>query len=565
MLQALSVKNFGLIEEMTISFHHGLHVFTGETGAGKSMIIDALSVVLGGRASNDFIRYGSESATVEALFSVNESYAEQLKLLGIEFGEELDLAVSREIRHGKSICRINGRMFPVHVLKESLATLVDIHGQHEHQKLVDPKQHLDILDAYGKREITELLKNVQKLYQEYNEQKKKLKKLQETDINQSQRLEFLQFQLEELKQVSLQIGEEEQLEAKKKILVNHDKIQKHVQGILSALADVDDRNAVNATSLLSQSIDSLRELVKVDQGFAPHIDCLEIATVQIDEVTRALCSMTNESEENDQDIDQIESRLYQLQQIKRKYRMDIPDLLLHQKNIEQEIFTLLNRDSVIQEVEAQFNITLEQYHEKARTLMLKRKQIAKAMEDNLKNELLQLLLPNVQFEIQFLTHSEPRSHGTDEVEFLFSANVGEPLKPLTKVASGGELSRIMLALKNILAEVDQTPTMIFDEIDTGVSGKAAQKIAEKLVQVSRNRQVFCVTHLAQIAAMSDVHILIKKNNDINKTYTNLDILNEEQIIEELGRMISGEHVTTKTLENAQEMREIAKNTKNKTK
>jgi len=556
MLQEMTVRNFGLIEEMQISFKNGLHVLTGETGAGKSMLIDALAVVVGGRASQELIRHGCDFSFIEALFIVPEALNDWFIDNGIDITEDQQLIIHREIKaHGKSTCRINGRLLPIQLLKEIMEPLVDIHGQHEHQKLLNIKEHIKMLDGYGKFSVDQQLTEIKDIYNQYhtlNNQYKQLITNQQSDI---QRIEFLEYQLSELKLTNLQVDEEQELEAKKQRLVNIDKLTKNISLINTSLME-GGTEIDSAYNLINNAINCLQELNKIDSNYAKYIDMLESANIQVAEVAREV-GASIDIDIDEEDINVVESRLYQLQQLKRKYRLNIQELIDYQNNIENELYQLQNRDSILQEIEQNLAKVRKAYDIKAAALTKTRKAIADKMEQQLKNELSQLSLPNVQFKIQFDCSDEPRINGIDQVEFLFSANLGEPLKPIVKIASGGELSRIMLALKNILAEVDQTPTVIFDEVDTGVSGIAAQRIAEKLASIASNRQVFCITHLAQIAAMSDVHLHIHKQSTKNKTITNINILNDSQIIDELSRMISGQEITEKTRETAKEIRETS--------
>ncbi len=562
MLHELTVRNLGLIEDMRISFRQGLHVLTGETGAGKSMIIDALTIVIGGRASQELIRYGCDSMYVEAVFDFPQTMRQWFLDFGIELSEDDELIVAREIKlQGKSTCRVNGRLVPVNVLKEMMAPMVDIHGQHEHQKLLNAKEHLAMIDNYGKAELERLLREVEGVYVEYRDQKKRYTRLLENEQDIAQRIEFLEYQLQELEQLNLQDGEEEELETQKRRLVNQEKITQNANQIIVSLTG-DAGNGDSAQSLLYVAIQKLMELSKIDLAYQAYAEQLENALIPIEEVAREIATAI-ELESNEDTINHIESRLFQIQQLKRKYRMDTAQIVAYKKQISEELAQIKNRDHLLAELEKQLEQTRALYDTKAGELTRKRKDTAENMEASMRRELSQLSFPNVQFQIQFETLEEPRSNGQDQVRFLFSANSGEPLKPLEKIASGGELSRLMLAFKNLMAEADQTPTVIFDEVDTGVSGIAAQKIAEKLANISRNRQVFCITHLPQIAAIGDVHLYIEKFVENEKTKTQVKILAERDVIGELGRMISGQYVTDKTLASAHDLRQQANDFKNR--
>lgn len=558
MLQELAVKNFALIEELQISFDSGLHVMTGETGAGKSMLVDAITVVIGGRASQDLIRHGSDRAYVEALFVIPESMNSMLLERGIDIDEDQSLVVYREIRdQGKSICRINGKLFPVQVLREIMEPLVDIHGQHEHQKLLNAREHLNMLDGYGREELGQLLATVKASYKDYQELKKKHQSLMTSQEEDMQRIDYLDFQVKELNQANLNLDEEADLESRVKRLQNIEKYQKNLlasQGHLTG----GDLDSDGAYGLVSKAIDNLKELASLDDKYQAYIDQLNTVNISLMDIARELGREQADDDVGEDNINDMESRLYQIQQVKRKYRMDVDELIAYHKAIKEELYQLTNKDNVLSEIEKKLEASKANYMKEAEVLSAHRQKIALDLEGRIEGELAQLSLPNIKFKIDFRRLTEGQARGIDDVEFLFSANVGEPLKALTKVASGGELSRMMLALKKIFAELDQTQTVIFDEIDTGISGIAAQRVAEKLSDISSNRQVLCITHLSQIAAMSDVHLYIHKEVGPDSTATYIEKLDEEESINELARMISGDIITEGTKASAREIREAAR-------
>lgn len=558
MLQELAVKNFALIEELQISFDSGLHVMTGETGAGKSMLVDAITVVIGGRASQDLIRHGSDRAYVEALFVIPESMNSMLLERGIDIDEDQSLVVYREIRdQGKSICRINGKLFPVQVLREIMEPLVDIHGQHEHQKLLNAREHLNMLDGYGREELGQLLATVKASYKDYQELKKKHQSLMTSQEEDMQRIDYLDFQVKELNQANLNLDEEADLESRVKRLQNIEKYQKNLlasQGHLTG----GDLDSDGAYGLVSKAIDNLKELASLDDKYQAYIDQLNTVNISLMDIARELGREQADDDVGEDNINDMESRLYQIQQVKRKYRMDVDELIAYHKAIKEELYQLTNKDNVLSEIEKKLETSKANYMKEAEVLSAHRQKIALDLEERIEGELAQLSLPNIKFKIDFQRLAEGHARGIDDVEFLFSANVGEPLKALTKVASGGELSRMMLALKKIFAELDQTQTVIFDEIDTGISGIAAQRVAEKLSDISSNRQVLCITHLSQIAAMSDVHLYIHKEVGPDSTATYIEKLDEEESINELARMISGDIITEGTKASAREIREAAR-------
>lgn len=558
MLQELAVKNFALIEELQISFDSGLHVMTGETGAGKSMLVDAITVVIGGRASQDLIRHGSDRAYVEALFVIPESMNSVLLEKGIDVDGDQTLVVYREIRdQGKSICRINGKLFPVQILREIMEPLVDIHGQHEHQKLLNAREHLNMLDGYGREELGQLLATVKASYKDYQELKKKHQSLMTSQEEDMQRIDYLDFQVKELNQANLNLDEEADLESRVKRLQNIEKYQKNLlasQGHLTG----GDLDSDGAYGLVSKAIDNLKELASLDDKYQAYIDQLNTVNISLMDIARELGREQADDDVGEDNINDMESRLYQIQQVKRKYRMDVDELIAYHKAIKEELYQLTNKDNVLSEIEKKLETSKANYMKEAEVLSAHRQKIALDLEERIEGELAQLSLPNIKFKIDFQRLAEGHARGIDDVEFLFSANVGEPLKALTKVASGGELSRMMLALKKIFAELDQTQTVIFDEIDTGISGIAAQRVAEKLSDISSNRQVLCITHLSQIAAMSDVHLYIHKEVGPDSTATYIEKLDEEESINELARMISGDIITEGTKASAREIREAAR-------
>lgn len=558
MLQELAVKNFALIEELQISFDSGLHVMTGETGAGKSMLVDAITVVIGGRASQDLIRHGSDRAYVEALFVIPESMNSVLLEKGIDVDGDQTLVVYREIRdQGKSICRINGKLFPVQILREIMEPLVDIHGQHEHQKLLNAREHLNMLDGYGREGLAQLLLAVQASYKGYQELNKKYQSLMTSQEEDLQRIDYLDFQVNELNQANLNLDEEADLESRVRRLQNIEKYQKNLlasQGHLTG----GDLDSDGAYGLVSKAIDNLKELASLDDKYQAYIDQLNTVNISLMDIARELGREQADDDVGEDNINDMESRLYQIQQVKRKYRMDVDELIAYHKAIKEELYQLTNKDNVLSEIEKKLEASKANYIKEAEVLSAHRQKIALDLEGRIEGELAQLSLPNIKFKIDFRRLTEGQARGIDDVEFLFSANVGEPLKALTKVASGGELSRMMLALKKIFAELDQTQTVIFDEIDTGISGIAAQRVAEKLSDISSNRQVLCITHLSQIAAMSDVHLYIHKEVGPDSTATYIEKLDEEESINELARMISGDIITEGTKASAREIREAAR-------
>ena len=549
MLELLHIENIAVIEEADIQFHPGFNALTGETGAGKSIVIDAMGAVLGERTSRELIRTGAEKAFVSAEFSHVPAELPGLAETGAAPDEDGNLLLQREIGgDGKNACRANGRPITVAQLRRIGAELLNIHGQHDGQQLLDEEQHGTYLDRFGKTEKT--LSAYQKEYSAMTELKAQIKALKMDEAEKARRMDSLRFQIGELERAELVPGEEEELAARRNILRNGEKYIGALSGADYCLSGDDEcggavsqlREAEEAMSAVRNLGDDLAELYK-------RLEELRCEAYDLAEIIR---DKRAEFDFSPAELDAVESRSDQLYRLKKKYGATVEDMLAYLDKCRAELDAIETADDTL--------ILLEQKLKKAETATLAagaeltrvRREAAKVLEGRIQRELRDLDMNKVRFAIEF-TEKEPSSDGCDTIRFLMSANVGEDLRPIARIASGGELARIMLALKNVLAEQESIGTLVFDEVDTGVSGRAAQKVAEKLAQVSRRKQVLCVTHLPQLAAMADTHFSVEKGERGGRTYTEVVLLNREQRKAELARITGGSKVTEALLESAGEL------------
>ncbi|MGV3466641.1 MAG: DNA repair protein RecN [Heyndrickxia sp.] len=564
MLQELTIRNFAIIDELNLSFEKGLTALTGETGAGKSIIIDAIHLLVGGRGSVEFIRHGEKKAEIEGLFMIRNNEhpcVERAREFGIEIEDGM-IVLHRDISaNGKNVCRINGKLVTISVLREFGSTLVDIHGQHEHQELMNESLHLQLLDQYGKSEIEKAMENYSDVYKNYEQTLSRLKKLSENEQQMAHRLDLIQFQLQEIQNADLQLEEDEQLLDEKRKLMNFERLFDALKTSFEALQG--EQRGLDWISLLMTQMETAAELNK---EYEPMLEAVSNCFYTLEDITRNISDELDNLEFQPERLNEIENRLNEINQLKRKYGQSIQGILEYGAKIEEEIETITNRESHIEKLQKSL-ITLQ------KDLFLEGKQLsdlrriwAKRLTEAISSELKQLYMDKTIFEVRFHHSAENyldmqdipfKKDGLDSVEFYISTNPGEPLKPLTKVASGGELSRIMLALKTIFSKHQGITSIIFDEVDTGVSGRVAQAIAEKIQQISIDSQVFCISHLPQVAAMADTHLFIKKETAGGRTRTSVQQLSQEEKITEIGRMISGVEITNVTKEHAKELIELA--------
>ncbi|EOG8956273.1 DNA repair protein RecN [Staphylococcus pseudintermedius] len=559
MLQSLSIKQFAIIDTLDIQFSDGLTVLSGETGAGKSIIIDAIGQLIGMRASSEFVRHGEKKAIIEGIFDIDDATdaIRQLETLGIDINEDF-LIVKREIfSSGKSICRINNQTVTLQDLRQVMQSLLDIHGQHETQSLLKQKYHVELLDRYADGEYIKELQQYAQSYEQHQEKIKELEALESADQALLQRLDLMKFQYDELKEAQLKEGEIEQLEIDIKRIQNSENLSLALNAAYVTLTDehaITDRlytlssELQNVNQILPETFEKLKE--EVDQFYYT----LEDAKHQIYEEI-------NQTEFDEQYLNELESRMNLLNNLKRKYGKDISDLMIYQEKIADEINKIENYEESTSKLREEIQQLSQQVQEDGEKLTKARKIVARQLRDRIVNEIQYLQMKDANLEISFKPYETPQKDGLERIEFLISPNKGEPLKSLNKIASGGELSRIMLALKSIFVRAHGQTAILFDEVDSGVSGQAAQKMAEKMKDIASVIQVICISHLPQVASMSDHHLYISKHEKDDRTTTTVLELTGDARIDEIARMISGATVTELTRENAKEM--IEQNQKHK--
>lgn len=555
MLLELTIQNFALIDHLRFSLGEGLNVLTGETGAGKSIIIDAMGLLLGGRASADYIREGEEKALIEGVFlgPPEEGVLRLLEEQGISWAPEEPLILSREIsRSGRNLCRINGRVTTLSLYREVGQRLVDLHGQQEQQLLLNPEWQLKLLDSYAGREVEELREEVRRLAQELRRIRNELRQWEERERDCAHRWDLLSFQVEEISKARLSPGEEEQLLQERSVLQNAEKI---IQGLSRAyqLLFVGSSSSLSARDQLGKALGELRILTAMVPELQRLKETVEEATVMVEEAARELAAYRERIEADPRRLEEVEERLALIRQLQRKYGSSIEEILRYREKAQEELEQLSQRDKTIASLAERKRQQEEAYRQRAEELSRRRREAACQLEEAVAEELRYLNMPEVKFSVGFSRREEDSLGGLDGIEFLISPNPGEPLKPLSRIASGGEMSRIMLALKNILARVDRVPTLIFDEIDTGIGGRALEAVASRLEKIARSFQVICVTHAPQIASRADCHWYIEKEVKEGRTYTRLKALTEEERVQELARMLAGDAVSEVTIKHAQEM------------
>ncbi len=546
MLSLLHIENIAVIERADISFDQGFNVLTGETGAGKSIVIDAISAILGERAYRDMIRTGTNKASVRAIFTD----VPQLSWFadnGVEYDPET--VIQREIHlDGKNVCRVNGSLISVSILRKLGMQLINIHGQHDSATLFDEDNHLSFLDVFGDNEqlricYTEKYESVAKLRREID-------KMTMDEGEKLRRMETLRYQIAEIEKAELEAGEDEALEERRKILQNAEKLSNGMDTAVECLYGGDESDG--ASGLLAQAEYALARLAKFSDNFAAIHDRVADLMYQVQDVAEEVRDARDDLSYSADELEQIESRLDVIHKLRRKYGVTCEDILAYLAKAKKELDEIEFADDHMERLKKKLKKAEKEAWEAAKELRKNRQETAVTMAERILMELAQLDMPRVQFACQF-AETDLTANGADTVAFYMSANAGEALKPMSKVASGGELARIMLAMKNVLAEKDQVNTLIFDEVDTGVSGRAAQKVAEKLRSVASHKQVLCVTHLPQLAALANTHLLIAKSERDGRTYTSVTPLDIEGRKKELARIIGGTSITETTLKSAEEM------------
>ena len=565
MLQSLYLENIALIEKLGIELFPGFNVLTGETGAGKSIIIDAVNFVLGERTSRDLIRNGAARAKVEAVFNLNEGDAAfaALDALGIECdGNELIL--SRELSAaGRNACRVNGTFVPVASLKSVSDTLVDIHGQHEHQALLDAENHISYLDAYCHAESLPIIEKIDAIVSRRNELMLKRNSGFASEREREREMDMLRYQIEEIASANLEVGEEERLSAEKTVLLNAERIRTALETAHMALSGAEEGSALSAIDTARRSMRNIAALNKDYEALSDKIEELYYAAEDISFVLRD----TSENVESDmQRLEEIEQRLKLISDLKRKYGRTVEDVIDFGKDAGTKLNELENAEALAAELDAKLDKLKAEYNVAADELSKVRRAAGDRLKRDVLNELKDLGMAKAMFDVALSDASggEPRKGGRETAEFMLSANPGEPLKPLEKVASGGELSRIMLCFKSIFADNDRVPTLIFDEIDTGISGRTAAVVGEKMLGIAKKHQVICVTHLAQIAALADAHLMVRKYDDGKNTFVETRQLNEEEKVQRIAQMMDGESDSPSALTHARELIARADKIKEKT-
>jgi len=545
-LSLLHIENIAVIECSDISFDRGFNILTGETGAGKSIVIDAISAILGERAYRDMIRTGASKAQVRAVFT-DVPRLSWFDENGVEYDPET--IIQREIYlDGKNVCRVNGALVSVSILRRLGIQLINIHGQHDSASLFDENNHLQFLDAFANNEA--LREDYSLKYEEVAKLRREIDRMTMDEGEKLRRMEMLKHQIQEISKANLEVGEDEILEERRKLLQNAEKISDGIETAVECLYGGNESDG--AASLLVQAERELARIARFTDSFASLQERVTDLMYQVQDVAEEVRTARDDLSYSAEELDQIEERLDVIHKLRRKYGVTCADILEYLDKAKKELDEIEFADDHLERLKKKLGAVEKTAWDAAYALRENRKQTAKDLSSRILTELAQLDMPRVQFECSF-TEQELAASGADAVAFYMSANAGEALKPMSKVASGGELARIMLAMKNVLAEQDQVATLIFDEVDTGVSGRAAQKVAEKLRSVAKTKQVLCVTHLPQLAALASTHLLIAKSERDGRTYTTVTPLDMEGRKLELARIIGGANITETTLKSAEEM------------
>ncbi len=538
MISTLHIKNIGIIDELTIELNKGFNVLTGETGAGKTLIIDSLCILAGGRFSKEIMRYGESNSFVEmSLYLPNQGY------------EDDTVIVSREVNiHGKNICKINGRLVTVSELKNFMKNIIDIHGQNDNQSILDISTHIELLDDFANVEIKDIKIEYEELYEQYIKIKNELSKNYGDDREKQRKLDLLSYQIIEIEDANLKEEEEEKLEERRKILMSSEKISTN-------LNEAD--NYLNRVVIdgLENAIRNLEHIENFKSEYAQIAQSLKSSYYEIEELARDISIYSNQDNFDENELFEIEDRLNLIKTLKRKYGNTIKEILNYKDEIIKEKSEIENLEEFIIKLKKDLKIVENKLEEKSKEMNKIRNKFAKELSQKVNKELADVEMKNARFEVSVekIANNRFNKNGLDEVEFMISTNIGEEKKSLAKIASGGEMSRFMLVLKNVLADVDKIPVLIFDEIDTGISGNAAVSCGEKIKQISKNHQVICITHLASIAAKGDYNYFISKEVKENKTRTKIKRLTEDETIKEIARIASG-NVSDISIKHAKELR-----------
>ena len=561
MLEHLHVKNLALIREAEIDFTEGLNILTGETGAGKSIVIGSVGLALGGKVAKDLVRPGADFGLAELVFSVtSERLKDRLKELDV-IPEDGQIILSRKIMNGKSINKINGETVTLNQLRETAALLIDVHGQHEHQSLLQKKKHLEILDEYAKEELQPIKEKLAAAYTEWKKLTEEQKNARMDEESRMRELSLLEFETKEIEDAGLSIGEDEELEQKYRKMTGAKRLME-AAGTAYGLTGYEE--AEGAGTAIGRALRELQGVQSLDEDLTDLTGQLSDIDSLLNDFNRELSDYVSSMEFAGEEFEQVEERLNQLNHLKSKYGKTLEAVLEYGQRQQERLAALQDYDAYLARLEkqtAEKERELEGLCEEASVI---RKRYAEVLCAKIRGHLIDLNFLDVEFELEFDRISGYTSGGFDDAEFVISTNPGESLRPLAKIASGGELSRIMLAIKTVLADKDQIETVIFDEIDVGISGRTAQKVSEKMMLIGRSRQVICITHLAQIAAMADTHFRIEKQVADGGTRTEIRRLTEAESVEELARILGGAEITDAVFQNASEMKELAGNKKSQT-
>lgn len=560
MLLQLSIKNFALIEEITLDLDEGFTILAGETGAGKSILIDAINYVLGSKFNKDLIRTGEEKTFVEAICSIedNKSLKEILDFYDIEYDDIL--IISREsFKNGKSVIRVNGKAIILSNLRKISEKLIDIHGQHSNQNLLNKDRHIEYLDSFGKINLENDFIKYKESFVEFKDIKDKILSLNKNESDEKL-VDYIKYQIEEIDNASLSAGEEEKLIDRYNILSNHEKIRNSLARSYSYLDSSTGEYSV---------LDSLDFVVREISAIEKHSEKAKLIKERVNntyyelqDLTKDIKSLLDESYYDENELDEINSRIYKIGLLKKKYGSSIEEILKYRENLDKQYQEIINSEEIIKELKNKLIVIEKRLDKYSKNIHEKRVILGKVIEEKIEKELKYVGLGKCTFKISIEYDDSFNLKGKDKVQFMISTNLGEPIKPMEKIVSGGELSRIMLSLKSVFIDKDNTPTIIFDEIDTGISGRIAQCVAEKMYEISNKHQVLCITHLPQIASMSDNHYMVKKYIENEKTFTKIEKINEEKKIEEVAIMLGGVKLTENTLTNAREIIELANKKKN---
>ena len=539
MISTLHIKNIGIIEDLTVDLNTGFNVLTGETGAGKTLIIDSLNLACGGRFSKEIVRRGENFCLVELNIYLPQN----------ENSIDGNIIISREIFfNGRNTCKINGRLVTVNELKEFMSKIIDIHGQNDNQTIMSKQEHINYLDNFIGKDLLNEKYEYQKLYNRYNEIKKELKENYGDEKEKQRKLDLLKYQLNEIEQANLKENEEDELNNERKKIMNSEKIY-------TCLTEVDSNLSESVIDGINLSIRALEKIEDIDDEYKNKLTDLKNIYYDVQELTRDISDLNSDVSFDESKRNEIEERLDCIYDLKRKYGNSISEIIEYKEQIEKDIYTIENLEEHNNKLKKELEDLTIKMSEKCSVLNKMRSKYSKVLNEKINKELKDLEMKNASFcvDIKYDESGNFNQNGLDDIEFLIATNVGDEAKPLIKIASGGEISRIMLAIKTVLADTDEVPILIFDEIDTGISGKAAKSVGEKIKIISQKHQVLCITHQANIAAKGDSNYFISKKVENEKTYTNIKLLYEAEVIEEIARISSGD-ITKNALEHAREMR-----------